>query len=170
MRRVVSARADQDAEEDTALDVFRRASGLLPGAVTRVQPDPPDFLIAVGARRVSVEMTRYHQDSGAGGSEGAKHEALERRVLAAAQTHFEESNPNVHIRVSPYFREGTLRKTNVRQTAEQVAKVVSQVIPSAPSDAKPLTSKRADWDIFDRAGLGQVLINLTAYRAGNEPG
>lgn len=164
MRRDVSAREDQEAEEDMALDVFRRASGMLPGAVTRVQPDPPDFLITDGAIRVSVEMTRYHQDSGAGGSDGAKQEALERRVLTAAQTRFEESNPNVHVRVSPYFREGALRKTNVHQVAERVAKVVSQIVPSAPSDAETLTSTRADWDMFDRSGLGEVLINLSAYR------
>lgn len=147
-----------------ALDRFREASGLLPGAVTRVNPDPPDFLITNGARRVAVEMTRYHHDSGAKGSEGAKRETLERRVMAAAQTDFEASTPNVHVRVSPYFREGTLRRSNVRHVAERVAKLVTQIIPVGPSDAEPLTSVRADWDMFDRAGLGEVLIALTVHR------
>src|SRR5690348_14642802 len=104
----------QEAEEREALDIFRAVSGLLPGEVTRVRLDPPDFLITGQAHPVAVEMTRYHHDSGSRGSQGAKRESLERRVMAAAQVYFEGLEPHVHVRVSPYFREGTLQKTNVR--------------------------------------------------------
>lgn len=156
--------SQKEDEEQMALDRFRDVSGLLAGVMTRVRLDPPDFLITDGARRVAVEMTRYHHDSGADGSEGAKREALERRVMAAAQTYFEALGPNVHVSVSPYFREGTLRKGNVRHVAERIAKLVRQIIPSEPSDAEPLTSMRADWDMFDRAELGEVLIALSVSR------
>lgn len=164
MGRTVSSRAAQEAEEEMALDVFRRASGLLPGVVTRVQPDPPDFLIADRAGRVSAEMTRYHHDAGTRGSEGAKREALERRVIAAAQLSFETLKPDLHVSVLPVFREGALRRGNVPQVAERIAKLVTQVIPSEPADSDRLGIARADWDMFDRAGLGEVLINLTVVR------
>jgi hypothetical protein len=160
----VSASAAQEAEEDMALDVFRNASGLLAGVVTRVKPDPPDFLIANRARRVAVEMTRYHHDWGEPNSKGAREEVVERQVMAAAQTHFEALVPNVHVRVAPYFREGTLRSDNIQEVAERLAKLVAQVIPPAPSDAEPLTSVRVDWDAFNRVGLGEILINLSLYR------
>jgi hypothetical protein len=160
----VNAREDQEAEEDMALDVFRRASGLLPGAATRVHQDPPDFLITDDARRVSVEMTRYHHDAGAAGSEGAKREALERQVMAAAQLYFETLKPDVYVSVLPVFREGTLRRGNVPHVAERLAKLVTEMTPSEPADAERLGIEHADWDMFDRAGLGDVLINLTVVR------
>jgi hypothetical protein len=160
----MSSRAAHEDEEGMALDVFRRASGLLPGLATRSQPDPPDFVIRDDARRTSVEMTRYHHDAGAGGSEGAKREALERRVMAAAQLHFETLKPDVHVSVLPVFREGALRRGNVPHVAERLAKLVTQNIPLEPEDAERLGIDRADWDMFDRAGLGDVLINLTVMR------
>jgi hypothetical protein len=162
----VSAKAEQEAEESMALEVFRLASGLLPGQVTRVQQDPPDFLVTNGGRSAAVEMTRYHRDAGPGGSEGAKHETLERRVVATAQSLFEASEPIVRLSVSPFFREGMLRRSNIQQVAEQLAKLVTQILPSVPSDADRLSSSRAEWIMIDQAGLGEVLIGLTVVRWG----
>ena len=149
-----------------ALDVFRIVSGLLPGEVTLVRPDPPDFLIANSARRVAVEMTRYHHDSGPAGSEGAKREALEGRVMATAQTRFEALEPDIHVSVIPVFKEGALRRGNVQPIAERIAKLVTQIIPSEPSDAVQLPTVHADCDVLDRGGLGEVLIALTVLRWG----
>ncbi len=154
---------EHEKEERFALDRLRQVSGLLPGLGQR-GPNPPDFIVVNGERRVSVEMTRYHRDSGPAGSEGAKREELERRVMATAQILFEVSNPGVHVSVSPYFTEGSLRRGNVRLVAERVAKLAGQAMPSAPSEAQPMTSARADWDMIDRIGLGEVLINFTVYR------
>src|ERR1700674_1268050 len=125
----------KDDEERMALDSFRANSHLLPGVATRMQPDPPDFLITDGDRRVGVEMTCYHHDAGAGGSELAKREALERRVMAAAQTRFEVLKPSVPISVSPHFREGTLRRGNVPVVADRLAKLVAESVPPAPTNA-----------------------------------
>ena len=79
----MSARGEQEAEERMALDVFRAASALLSGTVTRVRPDPPDFLITNGVHRAAVEMTRYHRESGPRGSPLAEREALESSIVAS---------------------------------------------------------------------------------------
>ena len=157
---------DQGHEEQLALDVLRQVSRLLPGPDRR-GADPPDFIVTDGERRISIEMTRYHQDSGPRGSEGAKRESLEQRVMAVAQDVFEASNPGVRVRVSPYFREGSLRRANVRAVAERVAILVAKAIPSDPSDSEPATTVRADWDMFDREELGEVLIHLSVSRWRN---
>ena len=154
----------KEDEERMALDSFRANSQLLAGAVTRMQPDPPDFLIMDGGRRVGVEMTRYHHDAGSGGSKAAKREALERRVMAAARIRFEALKPNVPISVNPYFREGTLRRGNVPVVADRLAKLVAQIIPPVPLNAEHLSSLRADWDTIERAELGEVLVALSVYR------
>src|SRR5260370_5814210 len=120
---------EKDDEERMALDSFRANSHLIPGVPTRMQRDPPDFLITDSDRRVGVEMTRSHHDAGAGGSEVAKREALERRVMAAAQTRFEALKPNGPISVSPYFRAGTLRRGNVQVVADRLAKLVADIVP-----------------------------------------
>jgi hypothetical protein len=84
--------------------------------------------------------------------------------MAAAQLYFEALKPHVHVSVLPVFREGTLRRGNVPHVAERLATLVTQIIPSEPEDAERLGIERADWDMFDRAGLGEVLINLTVVR------
>ena len=161
----------KEDEERMALDSFRANSHLLPGVATRMEPDPPDFLITDGDSRVGVEMTRYHHDAGAAGSELAKREALERRVLAAAQTLFEALRPSVPISVSPYFREGTLRRGNVRVIADRLARLVAEIVPPAPTNAEHLSSVRADWDTIERAALGEVLVALSVHRwVGTSPG
>jgi hypothetical protein len=154
---------DQYDEEQVALDRLRQVSALLLGQEER-GADPPDFIVAEGGRRIGVEMTRYHHDSGPGGSEGAKHESLERKVMTLGEGLFEASNPGAHVRVSPYFRRGTLRRGNVPHVAERLARLVATTIPLDPTDSEPLTSRRADWDALDRAGLSEVLITLTVYR------
>lgn len=150
-------------EEQLALDSLRAVSGLLPGTVVRGS-DPPDFIVTDGARRISVEMTRYHQDSGPRGSERARQEVLERRAMTTAQQLFQASHPDVDVFVSPMFRMGSLRRDSVRDVAERIAQLVAHAIPTLPADSNHLATIRVDWDAFDRVGLGQVLIHLTVHR------
>jgi hypothetical protein len=154
---------DQADEESFAFERFRELSSELPGEVSR-GADPPDFVVTRGGRRTAVEMTRYHQDAGPRGSEGAKHESLVQRVMALAETLFGAANPGVHVRVSPYFRRGALRRADVRRVAERLAELVPQTMPPAPTDAEGLTSRRADWSELNRAGLDHVMVELTVYR------
>jgi hypothetical protein len=115
-------------------------------------------------RRVTVEMTRYHQDSGPDGSSRARDETLERRLMTKAQHLFEVAHPGVYVRVSPYFRQATLTKRNVQQHAKQLAELVAQTMPSEPSPSEPLTSARAEWTTLDAARLDQPIVDLVVWR------
>lgn len=154
---------DQADEEALALERFRDLSGQLPGDVTRGE-DPPDFVVTHGGWRTAVEMTRYHQDAGPGGSAGAKQESLERRVMAVAETLFAAANPGVYVRVSPFFRRGALRRGGVLRVAERLAELVPQTMPPAPSDFEGLTTRRVSWNELNRASLDHALVELTVYR------
>jgi hypothetical protein len=154
---------DHAEEEALALERFRDLSGELPGDVAR-GADPPDFVVTHGGRRTAVEMTRYHQDAGPRGSAGAKHESLERRVMALAETLFETANPGVHVRLSLYFRRGALRRSDVRRVAERLSALVPHTMPPEPSDSEGPTPRRVSWSELNRAGLDEALVELTVYR------
>lgn len=152
----MSASAAQEAEEGHALDVFRRASGLLPGVPARLRPDPPDYLITDGPWRVSVEMTRYHQDSGGpGGSAKAAKEALEASITARAQQLFEESHPGVHLLVSPFFMHEQLHRRLLYSYADRLARAVTTLIPPMPT--APLVTLSAGWEELVKLDFGRGL-------------
>lgn len=148
-----------------ALDRFRTASGLLPGEPTRVRPDPPDFLVDDGARRIAVEMTRYHQDSGPTGSPGAEREALEGQLTARAQAIFEEANPGLHVWVHPYFGYRKVDRRDLPKNAKRLADAVRALTPPPPSADEPLTNRGADWNDPELAELEDVITLLEVSRA-----
>jgi hypothetical protein len=131
----------QEQEEQLALDQFRGVSGLLPGNDQRVVPDPPDFVVTNGAHRTSVEMTRYHKDAEQpGGSVAARHEGNEQQLAARAQAIFEAVHPDLFAEVRPYIVHGVLSKQNLNNYAALLAEAVAVLMPSAPSEAEPLTT------------------------------
>jgi hypothetical protein len=153
----------KEDEERMALDRFRQASGLLSGAVTLVKPDPPDLLIEQGGRRIAVEMTRHHQDSGPKGSKQAEQEEIEDRVVAMAQTLFEAAHPGVHLLVSPFFNHGSLNRRDLKLYAERLAHAVAGLIP--PLTTEPLSSLSAGWHQLKAEGLDDSLAFLEVSRA-----
>jgi len=153
----------QVCEEVEALDRLRRSSGLVPGTVMR-GADPPDFIVIEDdGRRIAVEMTRYHQESGPKGSPLAKQEALEDRVAAAAKKRFEREYPDVHVIVQPHFRPASFDLKTFSVIADRLARLVANVVPSEPTSAR-IDSRFATWDEISDAGLGEVLINLYVIR------
>jgi hypothetical protein len=161
-------RDDQEAEELFALERFRAKSGELVGAVSR-GADPPDFVISDGDRTVTVEMTRYHEDSGRNGEDSprARDEMLQRRLMTRAQHLFEAVHPDLYVRVSPFFRQGVLTKRNIQKLAERLAVVVADTMPPQPSLSEPLTHSRAEWATLNAARLDQAIVDLSIWRWGS---
>jgi hypothetical protein len=161
-------RDDHEAEELFALERFRTKSGELVGAVSR-GANPPDFVISDGDRRVTIEMTRYHEDSGRNSEDSprARDEMLQRRLMTKAQHLFEAAHPDVYIRVSPFFRQGVLTKRNVQELAERLAVVVAETMPPTPSLSEPLTNTRAEWAALNAARLDQAIVDLSMWRWGS---
>jgi hypothetical protein len=156
----------QEQEEQLALDQFRSASGLLPGKDQRVVPDPPDFVVTNGAHRTSVETTRYHRDAGQpGGSEAARHEGNEQQLAASAQAIFEAAHPDLFAEVRPYFVHGVLSKQNLNDYAALLAEAVAVLMPSAPSDAEPLTTVDVAWSQLPDARLADIITHLVITRS-----
>lgn len=154
----------QKLEECLALTRFREASGLLPGFLERVVPDPPDFLITDGSRTTSVEMTRYLQRAGKRGSPEAQREAMEMRVVARAKEIFDAAHVDVYANVSPFFKIGEIRTVDVEPYAQSLAQLVWNVLPPEPSQADRLTMSNAGRYAIDRVGLGNVLATLSLHR------
>jgi hypothetical protein len=163
VRGTAVSRGEQRAEERFALDRFRDVSGELPGVV-EWGPDPPDFVITDGGRRTTVEMTRYHQDSGKDGSPRARQESLEWRVLARAQTRFEAMCPGVWVHVEPYFREGVLTKRDVPELAERLARLVADELPPDPSTSPTWTETDVTWERLNAASLDVAIVYLSLWR------
>jgi hypothetical protein len=157
------ARAAQEDEEWTALDIFRKASRLLSGGVTRGL-DPPDFLIEDGARRIAVEMTRYHQEPGPKGSPLAKREADENRIVTKALQIFEAANPNVHLMVDFYFGYESLSRRNVVELPTLLADAVTALIPPL-STTEGATTTEADYRDPKLAPLRTVLLGIHVLRS-----
>ncbi|SRR6266851_1308668 len=159
-----SSERKQVCEEVEALDRLRQFSGLLRGTVMR-GANPPDFIIEEdGGRRVAVEMTRYHQQSGRSGSPLARDEALEERAVSAARAQFEGAHPNVYVSVQPFFRAGALNRENVPLVADRLARVVPRLIPPEPTETERMTDRRATWEELEDAELGEVLVSLYVTR------
>jgi hypothetical protein len=151
-------------EECEALDRFRHASGELAGTVSR-GANPPDFIIEDDGRRITVEMTRYHQDAGGPrGSALALQESAERSLRALAQQSFERLHPGLYVSISPFFREGVLTRANVRRYAESLASLVAELVPPAPTESHQMTSRDAMWQELQAAGLGHAIVQLRVWR------
>lgn len=162
LRRMTSQ--EQKAEELFALNRFREASGELAGSVAR-DDDPPDFVIEVGGRPITVEMMRYHQDAGGPrGSDLALQESAERRLRALARESFERQHPGLYVSISAFFREGVLTKANVRRHAESLAALVSTLVPPQPTESQPQTMREATWHELNGAGLSQSVVALSVWR------
>lgn len=146
------------------LNRFRDVSGELAGPVARGD-DPPDFVTEGDNRRVTVEMTRYHQDAGGlHGSNFALQESAEREVRARAQEFFERDHPGVYVSISPFFRDGALRKRNVARHTKLLAAFVTTLVPPAPSESEPMTSREATWQELKAAGLDQSIVAVRVSR------
>lgn len=155
---------EQEAEELLALNRFREASGDLAGHEVRGD-DPPDFVIEVDGRRVTVEMTRYHQDAGGPhGSALALQEAAERKLRARAQELFERKHPGLFVSISAFFREGVLTRASVPRYAERLAALVGNIVPPPPSESEPLTMRDATWEELKSFGLDQAIVYLRVWR------
>ena len=156
----------QEQEEQLALDQFRGASGLLLGQERRVVPDPPDFVVTNGAHRTSVETTRYHKDAGQpGGSAAARHEGNEQQLAARAQAIFEAAHPDLFAEVRPYIVHGVLSKQNLNDYAALLARAVAVLMPSAPSEAEPLTTVDVAWSQLPDERLADVITHLVITRS-----
>jgi len=154
----------QKAEELLALNRFREASGELAGSEARGD-DPPDFIIELGGRRVTVELTRYHQDAGGPrGSDLALQESAERRLRALAQESFEHQHPRLYVNISVFFREGVLTRANLRPYAKSLAALVATLVPPAPTESQPQTMREATWHELTAAGLNQAVVALSVWR------
>jgi hypothetical protein len=147
-----------------AIDVFHQTSGLLPGVVTHVRPDPPDFLITDAGRRVAVEMTRYHQAPGPKGSPLAKRVAGENRIVTRALQIFEATNPNVHLLVDFYFGYESLSRRNVLELPPLLADAVTALIPPLSMTAGATTTE-ADYRDPKLALLRTVLLGVHVLRS-----
>jgi hypothetical protein len=155
---------EQSAEELLALNRFRETSGELDGPEARGD-DPPDFVIQVGGRRVTVEMTRYHQDAGGPrGSDLALQESAEQRLRALAQRSFERQHPGLYVSISLFFGEGVLTRANVPRYAESLATLVAEILPPAPSESQPQTMREATWHELKAGGLDQPVVALSVWR------
>lgn len=159
-----TSRDEQMDEELLALNRFRMAAGELAGAAVR-DADPPDFAIHGGDRRVTVELTRYHQDAGGPlGSARALQESAERRLMSLAKESFVAANPALAVAVSPFFREGVLTKANVPRYAHALAALVARVAPPDATDADRLNVRRCTWDELHAAGLDYPIVELSVMR------
>lgn len=155
---------EQKSEELLALNRFREASGELDGPQARGD-DPPDFVIEVGGRHVTVEMTRYHQDAGGPrGSKLALQESAERRLRSLAQQSFERQHPGLYVSISVFFREGVLTRANVPRYAESLAALIAEILPPAPSESQPQTMREATWHELKTVRLNQPVAALSVWR------
>ena len=145
------------------MDRYREVARELPGVVED-GPDPPDFIVRDGDRVTTVELTRYHQDSGKVGSARARQESLEWRVMARAQTTFEALHPGVWVHVEPFFREGVLTKRNVGGIAERLAGLVAEEVPLDPSTSPSWTETEVTWERLHAADLDFPLVYLSLWR------
>lgn len=150
-------------EERFALDRYREVSGELPGVVED-GADPPDFVVRDGDRITTVEMTRYHQDSGKSGSPRARQESLEWRLMAIAQDRFEAARPGVWVHVEAYFRDGALTKRNVDGFAERLANLVVDDLPADPAGSPKWTETDISWSRLNAAGLDVPVVYLNLWR------
>ena len=156
--------AEQRDEELVALNRFRERSGELLGAERRGD-DPPDFVIEMDHGRVTVELTRYHQDAGGPrGSALALQESAERKLRARAQELFEHGHPDVRVSISVFFHDGALRKENIGRYAEKLAALVATLMPPAPTEAEPITTREATWPELDAVGLGRAIVVAAVWR------
>ena len=160
---VASARVRQQQEEQLALDQFRRVSGQLPGTASR-GADPPDFIIASGARRTTVEATAFHKGSAKkGGSKEAADESNAQQLTERAQTIFEAAHPDVHVEVRPFLVKDRIARRDLDHYAGLIARAVADRVPQAPEHGHALTRVDLTWEDLPEA-VASVLPHVTIAR------
>ena len=161
---VTSARIRQQQEEQLALDLFRRISGLLPGRDSR-GADPPDFIITNGTQLTSVETTAFHRGSEEkGGSKAAADESNAQRMVERAQAILERDHPDLHIEVRPYLIRDRIGRRDVDRLADLVARAIAIRAPAVPEVGEPPARVDVTWDEDLPEELATVLAHASVAR------
>jgi hypothetical protein len=147
------------AVERAVLDQCRKNVPRFPlGQV--VERESPDFHVLSGDRVTGVEMQEFIQGAGVEGAAGRKDESLRAMVMTTAQKTFEAVHPGVFLYVYGHWGRRSGDRKYVPELAQQLATLVSKLVPPPPLEGKYVSHRYADYDELKAAGLVNCLTTL----------